>query len=152
MLTTSLNPREFARLTAAAISGLMAGTVLSGCGDAKTETAAPATTDTTNVSTADAAEMHACKGLNGCEGQGAGDHNTCAGQGGCASVMMHHECKGHNECKGQGGCGEMPGMNACKGQGGCAVPIKDEEAWKKAREKFEEDMKADGKEVGPAPA
>ena len=46
----------------------------------------------------------------------------------------------------------MLGENSCKGQGSCAVPIKDEAAWKKAREKFETEMKADGREVGPAPA
>ena len=101
---------------------------------------------------ATSAEMHACAGLNGCKGQGADGKNSCAGQGGCASTAMKHECKGQNACKGQGGCGEMMGKNACKGQGGCAIPMKDKTAWQQAREQFETKMKAEGRTVGEAPA
>jgi hypothetical protein len=41
-------------------------------------------------------------------------------------------------------------MNECKGHGGCAVPLKSD-AWKGARTAFEAAMKANGKQVGPAP-
>src|SRR5262245_54902001 len=80
-----------------------------------------------------ATEKHACKGMNGCKGQGgggAGDDgcsgkNSCKGKGGCATAK--HTCAGKNECKGQGGCsakGNCAGKNSCKGQGGCAAPVK----------------------------
>ena len=32
------------------------------------------------------AEVHACRGLNACKGQGAGGDNACAGQGACATT------------------------------------------------------------------
>ncbi|HWL85660.1 MAG TPA: hypothetical protein VNO21_07650 [Polyangiaceae bacterium] len=38
-----------------------------------------------------AAEKHACKG-----------QNACQGQGGCKTAQ--HSCAGQNACKGQGGC------------------------------------------------
>jgi hypothetical protein len=153
MASEKLNRRDFTRLTAAAFGGLVAGTVLSGCGNRNNGSGATVGGATgAGASPAAAGEAHACKGLNGCQGQGAGGNNGCAGQGGCATASMHHECKGHNECKGQGGCGEMAGKNECKGHGGCAVPMKDEAAWKKARETFEAKMKATGKAVGSPPA
>jgi len=96
-------------------------------------------------------EVHACRGLNACKGQGVGGDNSCAGQGTCATASAH-SCSGQNECKGQGGCDENPGSNACKGQGGCEVPIKKADTWQKAREAFEARMKEAGKEVGAAPA
>lgn len=94
-------------------------------------------------------EPHVCCGLNTCKGKGAGKENACAGQGTCATAKAH-SCHFENECRGQGGCGEKPGENACKGKGECAVPL-GEDAWKKARARFEELMKAEGKEVGAAP-
>lgn len=155
MVKYSIRNEKIGRLTAAALGGLFVGTALSGCGgSAPAPASAPAATSSVESGAAQpvAGEMHACKGLNGCKGQGAGGANACAGQGGCASAAMQHECKGHNACKGQGGCGEAPGTNMCKGHGSCAVPMKDEAAWKKAREAFEQKMKAEGKEAGPAPA
>ncbi|OYV86423.1 MAG: hypothetical protein B7Z73_11775, partial [Planctomycetia bacterium 21-64-5] len=47
--------------------------------------------------------------------------------------------------------GTPPGENKCKGMGGCEVPFKHDAAWKKARKRFEELMKKEGKKVGPAP-
>lgn len=127
---------------------------LAGCNSTSPPTGGASATSTPAAPAARtaSADMHACAGLNGCKGQGAEGKNACAGQGGCATAAMQHECKGHNACKGQGGCGEMMAANECKGQGGCAVPVKDPEAWKKAREKFEAKMKMAGKKVGPAPA
>lgn len=153
MVRVTINRRDFSQLAVAAMSGVVAGSLamgVAGCsgdGSAGKSSNPPAAT-----ASATSADMHACAGLNGCKGEGADGKNACAGQGGCASAAVHHECKGHNACKGQGGCGEAMGANSCKGQGGCAVPIKDDAAWQKAREKFEADMKAQGKEVGPAPA
>jgi hypothetical protein len=149
--------RDFSQLAAAAMSGVVAGSIaigVAGCGSGGGGAGSSSSSSGTPAASASAtsSDMHACAGLNGCKGQGADGKNACAGQGGCASAAMHHECKGHNACKGQGGCGEMLGENSCKGQGSCAVPIKDEAAWKKARDKFEAEMKAEGKEVGPAPA
>lgn len=148
--------RELSHLATAAFGGVLAGALtlsFSGCNDQGSAPNAPML----NAASGEQdgmmkAAMHACAGLNGCKGEGAGGTNACAGQGGCATAAMHHECKGHNACKGQGGCGEMADQNACKGEGGCAVPMKDETAWKMAREKFETKMKAEKKEFGPAPA
>lgn len=149
-------PQPFGQWALAAMGGMLAGAAamnLAGC--SQSPSPAPAggagTTPVPVKATAATGEMHACAGLNGCKGQGMDGKNACAGMGGCASMAMHHECKGHNACKGQGGCGETMGENACKGQGGCAVPVKDKDAWKMAREKLEAKMKAAGKEVGPAP-
>lgn len=154
MKLQDLSRRDIAALTAAAFGGLMAGTTLSGCNQpsgASTTGDSPAPSGSTAAAVAKQTDLHACKGLNGCKGKGAGGMNACAGQGGCASMSAHHGCKGHNDCNGQGG-GETAGMNACKGQGGCAVPVTDGDAWKKARAAFEEKMKAEGKTVGQAPA
>jgi hypothetical protein len=154
---TGLTRRDFSQLAAAAMSGIVAGSLamnLSGCSQQPMGTTPAKTSGGSAGTEAKMAgmDMHACAGMNGCKGQGMDAKNACAGQGGCASKAMHHECKGQNACKGQGGCGEMAGENMCKGQGGCAVPMKDATAWQKAREKFEMKMKAAGKEVGPAPA
>jgi len=169
MKKSSVNRRDFNKLTMAAFGGLVTGTV-AGCnggggeagGDAGGE-APPADTETsgtdataegTETAMADPAllleEPHVCRGLNTCGGKGAGGENECAGQGTCATAE-HHTCHGQNECKGQGGCGEHPGQNACKGQGECAVPLGDD-AWTKARDAFEKQMAAQDKEVGEAPA
>lgn len=159
MQSPTVSPRNFGKMTLAALGGMVAGAVtlsLSGCsnqpGANPTTGSTPKPSEpTAATATAATGEKHACAGLNGCQGQGVDGKNACAGQGGCASTAMKHECKGHNACKGQGGCGEAMGTNECKGHGNCAVPIKDKEAWKMARQKFEDKMKAAGKEVGPAP-
>ena len=155
----SLSRRDFSKFAVAAASGIMAGSLITGvvgCSDGSSMASSGAgqTASGTAGTTAMAktAEMHACAGLNGCKGQGADGRNACAGQGGCASAAMKHECKGNNACKGQGGCGEMMGKNECKGHGGCAVPMKDQTAWQKARDQFETEMKADGKNFWAAPA
>lgn len=142
----SMNRRKFNELTMAALGGLTAGAVV-GCGPAAKPPAAgsPGTA-------AAASDMHVCRGLNACKGKGADGKNACAGQGGCAAAKAKHECKGKNTCKGAGGCGEAAGKNECKEKGNCAVPITKDDAWKKAREGFEADMKKAGKEAGPAPA
>lgn len=94
-------------------------------------------------------DPHVCRGINTCKAKGADKKNACAGQGTCATAKAH-SCHGDNECKGQGGCGAKPGENACKGKGECAVPLSDG-AWKKARKRFEELMKKEGKKFGDAP-
>lgn len=152
----NLSRREFTRFAAAAFGGVLAGTMI-GCGD----TAKPGTGGAKPAGAAPAGgtpgeavgmnDMHACAGLNGCKGEGNDGKNACAGQGGCASPKMAHECKGHNACKNQGGCGESMGANECKGHGNCAVPMKDKDAWQKARDKFEAKMKAAGKPFGSPP-
>jgi hypothetical protein len=138
MKKESVSRRDFNKLSAAAFGGMMAGTALGA----------------SRVLAADEEEakkeIHVCRGLNSCKGQGADGKNACAGQGNCATAKAH-TCGGSNECKGQGGCGGKWGENACKGQGKCAVPLKDH-AWKGARAKFEERMKKAGKEFGAAPA
>lgn len=140
--------RDFHKLSAAALSGIMAaGTI--GCGSQP----APTTTDTSDVPTGgedtSTVAKHACRGLNQCKGQGAKGSNECAGAGTCATVE-HHICGGHNDCKGQGGCGKTPGANECAGKGGCHVPMSGG-MWTKARELFEERMKEKGVELSPAP-
>lgn len=146
MSSQPLGRRKFNELSAAAVGGLVAGS-LAGCGKseppAKTG-APPAPAGTAPAGTA-LAEKHLCRGLNDCKGKGASGKNDCRGQGDCATVA-HHECGAHNECKGQGGCGEKPALNDCKGKGGCHIPLMDaawetvrqrqEDAWSKASEKF----------------
>lgn len=134
-----MNRREFSQLTAAALGGLMTGSMMS----------SNLFADEHNPKLL-LEEPHVCRGLNTCKNKGKGGENACAGQGTCATAKSH-ACKGENACKGQGGCGEHPGQNACKGQGACAVPIEKEAVWKRARSAFEEQMKQAGKKVGPAP-
>ncbi len=117
----TMDRREFARLVAAAVGGIVAGGTLAFplAGTAFADDEPPAA-------------KHACRGLNECKGQGAckTDLNACKGQnecralGGCATVK--HECKGQNACKGLGGCragdNQCAGRNSCKGKGGCSAP------------------------------
>ena len=161
MQDNGLDRRDFHKLTAAALGGMIAGTTI-GCGEgkpaskeaAKSKSETPAATDGT-VALTDAEKLiiddpHTCRGLNTCKNTGRSKDNACAGQGTCASVK-DSTCGGNNACKGQGGCGELPGMNACEGKGGCHIPLMDE-AWTKARAAFEAAMKKTGKTVGAAPA
>jgi hypothetical protein len=137
---SELNRREFQRLTGAALGGMLLG-----AGALKSSLLA-----------ADApanpllGDNHVCRGLNTCKGKGADKKNSCAGTGSCA-VAEKHSCHGENACKGQGGCGNNPGENACKGKGACAVPLTDK-SWKKARARYEQLMKAAGKQFGSPPA
>ncbi len=148
--------REFHKLTAAALGGMVAGTLI-GCGSEKNPAANSGDKSKEGASAAAAAgtsiviaaAIHACRGLNECKGLGASAKNDCAGLGDCATVK--HDCATMNDCKHQGGCGEAPGFNDCKTKGGCSVPIGGA-MWEKARAKFEQQMKAAGKQFGPAPA
>ncbi len=150
--------RKFNRLAAAAFGGLVAGASV-GCGSKTTpapsasEAPAPSTgsgmVDDAETAMTDT-EVHLCRGLNACKGKGADGKNDCAGKGSCGTAE-HHGCHAKNACKGQGGCGETAGANDCKGKGECAVPLMDD-TWKKVRAQFEEKYKAEGKELGAAPA
>lgn len=150
--------RDFNKLSVAALGGMVTGTAI-GCGGG--EKPAPADKDKAadkdkggeKVSGADCwtdPDKNICRGLNMCAEHGQGEHE-CAGQGSCATNVTAHECGTHNSCACEGGCGETIGENACKGQGGCAVPIKDENMWKSAREKFEAALTKAGKKFGEAP-
>lgn len=141
--TKDLGRRDFHKLSLAALSGVVAGSLFGGCkSDEKNEAASGE-----NLMLM---EPHVCRGLNTCKGLGADGKNQCAGTGSCASAKAHG-CAGMNECKGQGGCGGKAGMNDCKGHGGCAVPLK-ADAWKSARAAYEAAMKAGGKQCGLAPS
>lgn len=142
MNPTGPNRREFAKLAAAAVGGILAGAAEAAADDKKDD-------KKDGKKNPLLYEPHVCRGLNTCQGKGKGGENACAGQGQCASVKAH-TCAGDNACKGQGGCGEKPGENACKGQGSCRVPLMDK-AWAKARKRFEELMGQEGKKVGAAP-
>jgi hypothetical protein len=133
---SGISRREFSQLTSAAVGGMLAGTFL-GCGQGN------------KAGQATAAEAHLCRGLNACANRGKSKSNACAGQGDCATVAPHG-CAGQNTCKGLGGCGGKIGANECKGRGGCGVPLEGG-MWDQARQKFEQEMKAKGKTVGPAP-
>ncbi|MBX3437265.1 MAG: hypothetical protein KF861_07245 [Planctomycetaceae bacterium] len=159
-----IDRRSFAKWTAAAFGGVVAGAV-TGCGQkastdptadsagAEPEAGNAAASDADGTTTHDIANLlvdaHVCRGLNTCQGKGKGGENSCAGQGACA-IAEAHTCHFENACKGQGGCGELPGQNSCKGKGECAVPLH-EGAWEKARAAFEEAMKVAGKTYGEAP-
>lgn len=140
--------RNFHKLTLGALAGLAAG--------AQTQAFAALTAQEGEK---DKKEVHVCRGLNSCKGNGAeadvdgdgkNDVNACAGQGACATAKQI-TCGGNNDCKGQGGCGPTPGENDCKGKGACHVPLNDG-AWKRARARFEERMKKDKKSYGDPPA
>ena len=141
--------REFHKLSIAALSGAVAGTLV-GCGG-ETPTPAPAAKPADGSATKDgtpvAAEWHLCSGLNACKNKGISGKNDCAGQGDCASKVTHHTCGMENACKGQGGCGNNPGENECAKKGGCSVPLMGS-AWKKLRTRFEEKMKQEKKPFG----
>jgi hypothetical protein len=146
MENSDLNRRDFQRLTAAAVGGLLAGTALGKSAFAADEGKPPQKDKKKNPLLG---EPHVCRGINMCKSLGAGKDNACAGQGSCATAKAH-TCHFKNECRGQGGCGAKPGENECKGKGECGVPM-GSKAWKSARARFEELMKKEGKEVGPAP-
>jgi hypothetical protein len=148
--------RDFNRLTLAAVGGLIAG-----LGQSESLQAAEKKKSSTNNNKKPPApkkEIHVCRGLNSCKGQGIDwdfdgdgklDTNACAGQGACATAK-HVSCNGENDCKGQGGCGNTAGDNACRGQGKCHVPLTTD-AWKKARARFEARMKKENQPIGDAP-
>ena len=142
MKLNNLSRREFAKLTAAAVGGVVAGTAVNGI----TGVAEGALVDESPLLSG----KNVCRGLNPKCGGHKGGSNKCAGQGSCHTANQH-TCHGSNDCKGQGGCGATPGENACKGNGECGVPL-GESAWKKARANFEAAMKAADKKFGPAPA
>jgi hypothetical protein len=136
-----MNRREFTRLTAAAVGGLVAGVGIARADDAPKKKSS----DKSNF----LQEPHVCRGLNTCKGKDKDKKNDCAGMGNCATAKAH-TCKGDNDCAGLGGCGENPGDNKCKGEGGCNVPLADH-AWSKARKSFEAAMKKANKKFGAAP-
>ena len=139
-MKSSIGRRDFNKLAVAALGGLVAGARVAEAADKKDTTKSLLIQD-----------PHICRGLNpSCAGEVKGKKHDCAGQSNCASAKAH-TCAGANDCAGLGGCGEKPGENSCKGKGACAVPIKHDDAWKKARENFEKAMKDAGKKVGPAP-
>jgi hypothetical protein len=114
-----MNSRDLARylVLGGVVAGLSAGTSLRAD---QAKTAAGLNQAVQMADTAKAADKHACKGLNGCKGQGADGKNACKGKGNCASKEYKHNCSGQNACKGQG----AGGKNDCKGKGSCAVPPK----------------------------
>lgn len=144
MNASNLGRRDFHRLSLAALGGALAGATLGGC-KSKDEKKAEVESGAHPL----LSEPHVCRGLNTCEGKGAGGGNKCAGTGKCATAKSH-SCHGMNDCKGQGGCGATAGTNACAGKGGCAVPLK-AEAWAKVRPAFEEAAKTIDMKVGAAP-
>ena len=151
MDNNDLNRRAFQKLAMAALGGLVAGAGLAHADEKKDKDKdnkkEPKPKDEKKNPLLQ--EPHVCRGLNTCKGLGKGGKNDCAGTSACATAKAH-TCGGDNDCRGLGGCGEMPGENACKGKGKCHVPL-DNDAWPKARKRFEELMKKEGKKVGDAP-
>jgi hypothetical protein len=148
MKNVDLNRRDLGKLTAAALGGAIAGSLLAPLapsapsGGRALFAAEPPKPDAGRHWLKD---PHICCGLNTCKGHGKGASNACAGMGSCATVASHG-CAGENACKGQGPSGE----NACKGQGSCAVPVRGD-GWKKARASWEAAMTRAGRKFGPAP-
>lgn len=145
MAKHSMDRRDFHKLTAAAMGGLAAGSIL-GC------SSEPQGGDGSGVEATQAAagDVHLCRGLNECKGQGKGGENACRGQGACATAK-EHGCHQQNECKGLGGCGETAGANECKGHGNCSVPLM-EGAWETLRKKKEKEWGGKDVEFSAAPA
>jgi hypothetical protein len=146
MKRADMNRRDFTKLTAAALGGMLAGASLGRADDKKDDK--PKAKDPKKPLLLQ--EPHVCRGLNTCKGKGKGGKNECAGQGSCYTAAKH-TCSGDNACAGLGGCGAKPGENACKGKGECAVPLGNK-AWMTARKRFEEEMTKAKKPFGKAPA
>ncbi len=146
-----VNRRDFTKLSALAMGGMMAGS-FAGCG-AKTEKTGEPQAEKTGAETqasgkedtalAAWSDKHVCQGLNACKGKGKGGDNECAGQGKCFTTNKH-TCHYENDCKYQGGCGESVASNECKGKGECGVPLS-EGTWQTAYKKFKADMTKAGK-------
>src|SRR5438094_6342705 len=126
MAQRPLDRRDFHKLTTAALGGLATGAML-GC--SKGDGGAGSDTTVAKV------EVHLCRGLNECKGQGKGGDNACRGQGKCATAK-EHTCATQNDCKGLGGCGGKEGDNDCRQKGGCSIPLM-EGAWENLRKKKE---------------
>jgi hypothetical protein len=138
--------RDFHKLTSAALGGLAAGSVF-GCSKSGDGSAGKLVGEETTLAKA---EVHLCRGLNECKGQGKDGQNSCRGQGTCATAK-EHSCGGQNDCKGLGGCGETVGANECKTHGGCHVPLMDS-AWETLRKKKEAGWAERKLDSGAAPA
>jgi hypothetical protein len=147
MALRQIDRRDFHKLTSAALGGLAAGAML-GCG--KSGDGPAAKKSATEETTLAKAEVHLCRGLNECKGQGKDGQNSCRGQGTCATAK-EHGCGTQNDCKGLGGCGGSEGANDCKGKGGCHVPLM-ESAWDTLRKKKEAEWGEKKLEAGTAPA
>src|SRR4051794_26501106 len=132
-----MDRRTFNQLTAAALSGLLAGVSSADAQEKKKKSSSRKKKDLKKSLWLQ--EPHVCRGLNTCKGLGKGKKNDCAGMGDCAT-SNYHSCHGGNDCAGLGGCGSNPGENRCRGQGNCAVPLMDKQ-WTMARKKFEAAMK-----------
>lgn len=143
MAQQSFDRRDFHKLTTAALGGLAAGAVL-GC--SKKDEKIKGGDGITQVATND---VHLCRGLNECKGQGKDGKNSCRGQGSCATAK-EHSCASQNDCKGLGGCGGKEGANECRQKGGCSVPLM-EGAWESLRKKKEAEWGEKKLEIGPAP-
>jgi hypothetical protein len=141
-----MDRRDFDRLAAAVLAGLLAGANVA---SAQVEKKGKRRKKKDTRKSMWLQEPHICRGLNTCKGLGRGRKNECAGKGTCA-ISNFHSCHGGNDCAGLGGCGSHPGENKCKGQGACAVPLMDK-TWVRARNKFEAAMTKADKEFGPAP-
>lgn len=140
-----MDRREFHKLAAAAVGGLVAGASLAVTAAAEDK---PKKKDPDKPLLLQ--EPHICRGLNPtCKSEVKGKENDCAGQA-RGPTVKEHKCKGMSDCVGLGGCGEHPGENKCKGMGDCAVPLSDK-AWAKARKNFEAAMTKAGKKFGDAP-
>lgn len=140
-----LNRRDFTRLAAAAVGGLVLGATAAVAEDKKADKK-----DLKAAGFPWLQDPHICRGLNPtCKGEVGGVKNECAGQA-AAPTVKEHKCKGMNDCAGEGGCGEHPGENKCKGEGECAVPLSDK-TWAIARKNYEAAMKKADKKFGDAP-
>ena len=141
MAEHSIDRRDFHKLTSAALGGLAAGAVL-GCSKKGTKIGP-------GVMQVASTDVHLCRGLNDCKGQGKDGKNDCRGQGTCATAK-EHSCATQNDCKGLGGCGGKEGANDCRQKGGCSVPLM-EGAWENLRKKKEAEWTEKKLEVGSAP-
>jgi hypothetical protein len=140
-----MNRRDFTRLAAAALGGMVAGASLVRADEKKADKPKKKDVDKPLL----LQEPNVCRGLNTCKSKGKGGKNDCAGMGACATAKAH-TCGGENDCAGLGGCGAKPGENTCKGKGDCHVPL-EAKAWDKTRKNFEAAMKKADKKFGDAP-
>ncbi|MBV8201922.1 MAG: hypothetical protein JOZ15_14985, partial [Acidobacteria bacterium] len=79
MKDLDLNRRDLGKLTAAALGGAIAGSLLAPMGQPGLFAAEPAKADDSHW----LKDPHICCGLNTCKGHGKGASNDCAGMGSC---------------------------------------------------------------------
>ena len=91
--------RKNSLVLAAALAGLLGGTMSRVSGTPMPQDQAGKPTKKTKTEKHDCAGKNSCKGKGGCATDGSKDNKAAA-----AGITEKHACAGQNSCKGKGGC------------------------------------------------